>query len=237
MKWSKRLRGSGAERFACAAALWLAALPAFAEPCAPCLAESLASSNGAVDHHQVVAALDQLRSMGPSATPAAETLSALLSYRSPLYAGRDKAVAVRLRAYVLLTLSEIGFPASARPALLDALAHLDERMGAFEVGAAIHAVNALGARGRELSPYLLEAMSLRMSDEEFSLARYTPQFGPEESTTVRLEAVRTLGRVCVARDQLVVSTLRKLSQDERGRIDPRVVREARRAVALIEERP
>jgi hypothetical protein len=237
MNWTRRPRGTWAQRLACAAALWLAALPAYAEPCAPCLAESLASSNGSVDHHQVVAELDQLRAMGRSAAPAAETLSGLLSYRSKLYADRDKAIAVRLRSYVLLTLSDIGFPPSARPALLDALAHLDERMGPFEVGAAIHAVNALGPSGRELAPYILEAMALRMSDVEFSLARYAPQFVPEESTTVRLEAVRTLGRVCVARDQHVVSTLRKISEDERGRIDPRVVREARRAVALIEERP
>ena len=52
-------------------------------------------------------------------------------------------------------LGEIGFPASALTALLEALANVDERMTALEVGAAARAVRSLGARGHEFAPYLL----------------------------------------------------------------------------------
>src|SRR4029079_15424645 len=103
---------------------------------------------------------------------------------------------IRLRAYVMVTLSEIGFPASALPALLDTLAHLDERLMSLEVGAAARAVGSLGPRGRDFAPYLPDTLPQRLSEEEFSLERYEPQFPLEQATTIQLEAVRSLGRVC-----------------------------------------
>ena len=81
------------------------------------LCDVLARSDGATDEAVIVAALDQLRAMGKDAAPAAETLSGLLSHRSKLYRDRDKYSVVRLRAYVMVALSEVGVPSSALPAL------------------------------------------------------------------------------------------------------------------------
>jgi hypothetical protein len=203
----------------------------------PVLCDFLARSDGATSHLLLAAVLDVFRSLGPSAAPAAETLSSLLPYRSKLYNDRDKLLVVRLRAYIMVTLSEIGFPSSALPALLDTLAHVDERLMPLEVGAAARAVGSLGPRGREFAPYLLDTLTKRISEEEFSLERYEPQFPPQEATTVQLEAVRSLGRVCSAEDLPVLTALQNFAADRsRDRLDPRVVQEAQRARKIILER-
>jgi hypothetical protein len=198
------------------------------------LVDVLAGSDGTTDHALVASVLDALRAMGRDAAPAAETLSSLLFHRSPLYTGRDKVLVVRLRAYIMVTLSAIGLPSSALPALLDTLAHVDVRMTAIEVGAAARAVGALGLRGRAFAPYLLDTLIERFGAEEFSLERFDPQFPRQEATTVHLEAVRALGRVCSPEDEPVLTILKRLAYGpDRDELDPRVRREAQRALERI----
>ena len=197
----------------------------------------LLTSEGNTDHLLIASALDVLRSMGLRAAPAAETLSGLLSHRSRLYKERDKMLVVRLRAHIFVTLSEIGFPASALPALLDALAHVDERMTVLEIAAAARAAGSLGSGGRQFAPFLLQALAVRLSAEEFSLERYEPQFPPQEATTVQLEIIRSLARVCSPNDEQALAVLRDLSEDRGRGLDPRLVGEARRALEIILSRP
>lgn len=204
-----------------------------ATPATPALCDLLVQSDGNTDHVLIASALDVLRSMGSRAAPAAETLSGLLSHRSRLYKERDKMLVVRLRAYVFVTLSEIGFPVSALPALLDALAHVDERLTVVEIAAAARAAGSLGSGGRQFAPFLLQALAVRLSAEEFSLERYEPQFPPQEATTVQLEIVRSLGLFCSPNDQQALEVLRDLGEDRGRGLDPRLVREARHALELI----
>ena len=216
-----------------------AVLLLFAQPAAAAkrsvraLSDFLARAGGATDHVEIARALDELRAMKTKAAPAAETLSALLPHRAKAWSDRDKVEVLRLRSYILVTLSEIGFPASAEWALFDTLVHLDESISAQEIGAAARAVRALDAhRGRELAPYLLETLSLQRSEEELSLERYDDGFPPEEATTIQIEAVRSLAFVATADDDHVLRVLRQLSGD--GETDRRVVRAAQQAVHAIE---
>lgn len=195
--------------------------------------ELLGASDGATDPRLVAGALDVLRAAGADGEPAAETLSGLLSYRSPLYQDRDKMLVIRLRAYLLVTLAEIGFPRSAASALIDTLAHVDERMPVLELAAAARAVRALGADGRAFIPHLLEALAVRSGAQEISLERYEPDFPAGEATTVQLEAVRSLGRVASVDDAEVADLLRQLAADTSGELDPRLVEEAGLALARL----
>src|SRR5438132_57856 len=120
-------------------------LPAHATAKQAC--DFLVRSDGSTDAARVAAAVDAVRAR--RAANAAETLVSLLPHRCALFTGRDKDLVIRLRAYIVATLSDIGVPASARPALLDILAHVDERNSPLEVGAAARAVATLGERGRE----------------------------------------------------------------------------------------
>jgi hypothetical protein len=204
-----------------------------AAPAMPVLCDILIRSDGSTDHVLIASSLDVLRSMGHGAAPAVETLSSLLRHRNKLYTDRDKILVVRLRAYIIVTLSEIGFPSSALPALLDSIAHVDQRMTAVEAGAAARAVRSLGPRGHRFAPYLLEMLTERFS-EEFSLERYEPEFPVEEATTAQLEALRALARVCSPEDQQALTAIRQLAEDRSGAQDPRVVWEAQRALELID---
>jgi hypothetical protein len=208
-----------------------------AEAAMPALCDVLNQSDGATSHLLVASVLDVFRSLGPRAAPAAETLSRLLPHRHKLYKDRDKWLVIRLRAYIVVTLSEIGFPSSALPALLDTLAHADEQQSAMEVGAAVRAAGSLGPRGRELAPYLLATLTQRISEEEFSLERYEPQFPPGEATTVQLEAVRSLSRISSAEDGEVLMALRDLAANQgQYELDSRVVREAQRTLELLQQK-
>ncbi|HWM26734.1 MAG TPA: hypothetical protein VNP98_18095 [Chthoniobacterales bacterium] len=202
----------------------------------PILCDLLARSDGATDHILLASILDVFRSLGADAAPAAETLSRLLPHRSQLNTGRDKMLVVRLRAYIFVTLSEIGFPDSALPALLDSLAHVDERVPAVEIGSAARAVRSLGPRGHQFAPYLLGTLLERFSEEEFSLEGYGPKFSPKDATTVQLESVRSLGRISSAKDHQVSEVLLRLAGDRGDDLDPRVVQEAKNALKLISSR-
>lgn len=204
----------------------------------------LAASDASTDHRVVAAGLDVVRAAGATALadldrsgePAPEVLSALLPYRSPLYRDRDKALVVRLRAYLLVTLAEIGLPRSAVPALVDILAHVDETMPVLELVAATRAVRSLGDDGRPFIPYLLDALTVRSGAHEVSLERYEPDYPREEATTAQLEAVRSLRRVATAGDRDVAEVLGEITRAPGGLHDPRVVREAREALAEVQAR-
>jgi hypothetical protein len=197
----------------------------------PLLCEFLAKSGGTTDDVVVAAVLDVFRAHPNAGVRAAETLSSLLPHRCKLYRERDKIVVVRLRAYIVVTLSEIGVPSSALPSLFDTLGNVDGRMTSIEVAAAARAVRSLGAQGREFAPYLLAALSARLSEEEVSLERYDPRFPAREATTAQLEAVRALHSISSAGDADVVSTLREIVR--RDVFDRRVVQEARRTLEQI----
>ncbi|HYI07876.1 MAG TPA: hypothetical protein VEK57_02290 [Thermoanaerobaculia bacterium] len=191
----------------------------------------LTHADGHTDHLQLAAALDALRALRHDAAPAAETLSALLPHRSRLYEDRDKTLVIRLRSYILVTLSEIGYPESAMPALFDILAHVDERMTALEVGAAVRAAGSLGPRGRELASYLLDTLADRFAGEEFSLDRYDSDFPPAEATTVYVETIRALGRICSAEDAGILAALNRFAATH-----PSLAPEASLATQLIAAR-
>lgn len=208
-----------------------------AEAAIPALCDILDQSDGATSDFLVASVLDVFRSLGPRAAPAAETVSRLLPHRNKLYKDRDKWLVIRLRSYMVVTLSEIGFPSSALPALLDTLAHADEQMIALEIGSAVRAAGSLGPRGHDLAPYLLDTLTQRISEEEFSLERYDPHFPPSEATTVQLEAVRSLSRIGSAGDREVLTALRQLATNqEQYELDARAVREARRVLETLEQK-
>jgi hypothetical protein len=190
----------------------------------------LTRADGHTDHLHLAAALDTIRRT--RATEAVEALSALLPHQSRLYSSRDKALVVRLRAYLMLTLSDLGYPDSALPALYDTLVHVDERLTALEVASAVRAAGSLGPRGRELVPFLLDTLTDRFAAEEVSLQRYDSDFPPAEATTVSLETVRALGRICSAGDTAALEAIARLAASE----DPRLAREARNTAREIAAR-
>ncbi len=201
------------------------------------LARLLENCDGNIDHRVIAGLLDVVRNQGQNAHELAEIVSRFLPHQADIYQGRDKWHVLRLRAYTFVTLSEIGFPDSALPMLVDALAYVDERMSAVEFGAATRVVGTLGERGRRFIPYLLNTLGERFAEEEFSLNRYDVKFPREEATTVQLEVMRSFAAVCIAEDDQALTVLRTIADSHaQSTLDPRLVKEAKSALQTIETR-
>jgi protein SCO1/2 len=201
------------------------------------LARLLEDCDRTTDHRVIAGLLDVVRSQGEHTRELAGIVSRFLPHQADIYQGRDKWHVLRLRAYTFLTLSEIGFPDSAMPMLVDALAYVDERMSAVEVGAATRVVSTLGQRGRRFIPYLVSILGERFAEEELSLDRYETEFPRAEATTVQLEVMRSLAAVSTAEDDEALSVLRAIAGSHaHSTLDPRLVQEAKSALQIIETR-
>lgn len=184
--------------------------------------------DGKTNHRVVAGALDLLRAQGHSAHAMAEVLSQLLPHQAKLYQQRDKWYVLRLRAYIFLTLSEVGYPDSAVPMLIDTISHFDNRMSAVELGSVMRVVASLGARGQKFSDYLLDTIGDTVGEEEFSLSRYAVDFPREESTTVQIEAVRALRAIGASNNKRVMTALTSIAQaGSHSSLDPRLIHEAK----------
>ena len=74
-----------------------------------------------------------------------------------------------------------------------------------------------------------------VSEQEFSLTRYETRFERKDATTLQIEVVRSLGRICTPSDAGVMHKLRQLiSAGMSPGADRRVAQEARAAIGRIE---
>ncbi len=200
------------------------------------LVKLLSLSDATTDHRVIAGLLERIRRQQIVDPEVAEQLARFLPHQHPIYQNRDRWHVIRLRAYLIATLTDIGFPDSGLPWLADSLIFIDERMAAIEVGSAVRAAGTLGAEGRQFLPTMLRMLSMTFSEEEFSLSRYDVNFPKQEATTVQLEvlqAVRKLGR---ASDNELLATLRAIVQGPaHSAFDPRAKAAAQQALHQVEQ--
>jgi Uncharacterized protein SCO1/SenC/PrrC, involved in biogenesis of respiratory and photosynthetic systems len=198
------------------------------------LSSKLLRCNRHTDHKVIAGYITEIRKIAIHSTITSEILSSMLSYQSEIYQDRDKWEVLRLRSYILLALGETGFPDSAIPFLEDALAYVDERMNVVELASAIRAVGNLGEKGSQFGETIISAYNRIFSDEEFCLNRYEVGFSKAEATTVQVEIVRSLAKICNKKDDYAIEFLNSIlaSSDHPG-VDKRVISEAHRSLNII----
>ena len=186
------------------------------------------------DHKIIAGLLTEIRRSKIHSTITSEILSSMLTYNAEIYRDRDKWEVLRLRAYILLALGEIGLPDSAIPFLQDALAYVDDRMSAVELASAIKVAGNLGVKGSRFGPGIISAYNRIFADEEISLNRYELAFSKQEATTVQIEIVRSLGNICNKQDEYAIKFLNSVlaSGDDPG-VDKRTITEAQRSLDII----
>jgi hypothetical protein len=168
-------------------------------------------ADGRTDDRLLAGVLEVFRGMGQSGAQAATSLSEFLPHDSPVYWNRDQLEVTRLRAYLMVTLAEIGLPVSAYPHLLESLALVDEHANVVEVGSAAHALRSEGRRARQFIPYLVDLVAMEFAEEEFSVSRYSVDYPVAEATTPQLEALKTLAAICRPEDEAAVNLLQELA--------------------------
>ncbi len=157
---------------------------------------ALGRCDGTSSEGELSAYLESLQSMGVAAGPAAaEPLVALMQERSPLFRNRDKLRLHHIRAFMLVTLAEIGTPRSALPLILDGLAN-SENNNPYVFAAAARAAASLGPEARATVPLLLRAFNGGLRDEFLSfetLGSHRSSTG--EYTSCLVEAIRALAKM------------------------------------------
>jgi HEAT repeat protein len=172
------------------AGIALRKLGATARPAVGALVQALLRADGKTDPYEVGAYLSALRAIGPGARGAGATLVQLLAERSPLYRGQDRFWAHYIRAYILVTLGDIGTPAAAKPYLLDLLNNSDKTTAHGYAAAA----RALRPEMTEAIPGLLRALQPDFTDFPMSFDGFAIALGAED-VSCRLEALRALARM------------------------------------------
>ena len=188
------------------------------------LLAQLLAVDPAASESEVARELDRLRARGTAARDAGPALATLLPEQAALYRGRGPAEAVRLRGYVLATMADIGTPAEAIPFIVAELAHGHR---AYLMAAAARAAGGAGPAARSAVPHLLRILEPGFhDDDQVCLDAYNAAPPYPKTTTVRIEAIRSLARIG-ARDALPV--LRAMARSESA-----LREEAQRAAWAIE---
>ncbi|MDZ4850139.1 MAG: SCO family protein [Pirellulaceae bacterium] len=130
-----------------------------------------------------------------NAQPLQDTLLSLISHRAKIYEGRVKSEVIRLRAYVLLAISDTGNAHAALPDVCDYVRNADDYGLAYEAGVGARAAGTLGPAGRELLDDLVILFYREFSEPEFSLDRYSLEFPAQEATTAKLEIIKAFQQI------------------------------------------
>jgi HEAT repeat protein len=172
------------------AAIALRKFGAAARPAVGALVEAIVKADGKTDPYEVGAYLSALRAIGPDAGDASATLVKLLAERARLYQGLARFWAHYLRAYILVTLADVGTPAEAKPYILDLLNNSDKTTAHGYAAAA----RALRPEMTEAIPGLLRALQPDFTDFPMSFDGFAIALGAED-VSCRLEALRALARM------------------------------------------
>lgn len=200
-----------------------------AKPAVNALVKAVKGADGKTDPYEVGAYLSALRAVGREAGGAGAELAKLLDVRSRLYRGQDPFFAHFLRAYILVTLVDIGVPDEAKPHILDLLNNSDAKTSHGYAAAA----RALRPDMTEGIPGLQRALRPDFPDFPMSWDDFGRALGKEDSSC-RLEALRALARLG-PRAEAALPSIAKIADEKPDRVSPvppwnEEAREALRAI-------
>ena len=144
---------------------------------------------------EIAAYCGALRPLGTNAASASRAVLALLPEESPIYRDLRKHEAYELRAWLLVTLAEIGVPMEALPFVLDGLANTEDEMPQL-FAAAARAAAALGPAAKDTVPFLLRPLKGAVKDTFINFTSFGEHASRTRNyTTCQVEALRALARI------------------------------------------
>jgi len=174
-----------------------------AEPQAlPDLIASLNRANaGGGTAGELGACLDALRTFGTDGAMAAPALMRLLEEQSAVYRNLPKHEVDRVRAFLLVTLADVGIPVEALPFVVSSLASGDRWM-TMEFAAAARAAGALGTNSVAAVPLLVRPLQEPMQEQPITFEKFDSHFSSTRDYTTSqvevLRALRQMGRAAEA---------------------------------------
>jgi hypothetical protein len=139
--------------------------------------------------------LDALRNMGTKAAAAAPAVMRLLEEQSPVYRNLNKHDVDHLRAFLFVTLADIGAPKEALPFVVSSLAGGESWM-TLEYAGAARAAGALGPYAKEAVPFLLRPLQQAMPQGLIAFEKFDSNTSStRQYTTCQVEALRALRQI------------------------------------------
>lgn len=153
-----------------------------------------AATHGATPR-EIGACLDALRHMKTKAAAAAPAVMRLLEEQSPVYRNLNKHDVDHLRAFLLVTLADIGVPGEALPFVVSSLASGEGSM-TLEYAGAARAAGALGPYAKEAVPFLLRPLRQAMPQGLIAFEKFDSNTSStRQYTTCQVEALRALRQI------------------------------------------
>jgi hypothetical protein len=163
-----------------------------AKPALPALSAALRDIHEGQNVSEIGAYLEVVRSLGSDGKEAAPAILDLLPERSVVYRNRDKFTTHYLRAFMLLTLIEIGTLDQAAPFILDGLANSQGHLYAVAARAAARSPQLW----QQSVPFLTRSLQPDFPDHFLTFERFFARFSSDDQyTSAKIEAIRALGQM------------------------------------------
>jgi hypothetical protein len=147
------------------------------------------------------ACLDALRTFGTNGAMAAPALKRLLEEQSAVYRNLSKHEVDRVRAFLLVTLADVGIPVEALPFVVSSLASADRWM-TMEFAAAARAAATLGTNAVAAVPLLVRPLQEPVQEQPITFEKFDSHFSSTRDYTTSqvevLRALRQMGRAAEA---------------------------------------
>ena len=190
------------------------------------ITEKLLGTSGDSAEDEVGRLLESLRVFDTPTAPELE--SHLLSLTSPLFAGRRKSQALRLRAFSLVTLVETSI---IRIPVPEILRHLYSYSNPYEFASGARCTRSICSE--DFLPALINGLDQFQHHGDLqSLDRYSRDYPDSEVTTCQLESIRGLG--AQGRSALeAIPMLHRLKDSSSDQRSAKLMKEVDRAIQLI----
>jgi len=202
-------------------------------PAIPALIEATSRLDNTARTGDIAGYLQTVRNAKAVGLPAADAIVGLLEERSSIYSGRSMDDVHHIRAYMILTLADIGAAQKALPYIAEYLNNADQQLH-YPFACAAHAVQFLN-HSSSLVPALQRGLSGEFADNPLSLSSFVES--PDSiavATSPRLETIRALASIGPDAAS-AIPLLKPLQTVSVPKFGSRYGQEARRAISMIQK--
>ena len=183
------------------------------------------------DGHIIAGLLDTFKLYGKSDSPLIDLISLRLMENDQIYKDRGPKEVERLRGYMLASLSEIGVNEKI---LSIVSAELSYGYHPYMASAAARTAGAI--HNSRLVPLLIKYLDKSYKDDFIDLDNYESTWPLKNPTSVRLEAIKSLGKIGASNSEMALKALNEITHAKKEyffSLDSNLFKEAIKAANLI----
>ena len=197
------------------------------------LLELFNKTSGKSDEKIIIELVDKFKLYGKTVHDVIDAISVKLMENDPIYYGRGPKEVERIRGYMLASLSEIGTNGKVKSIVETELAY---GYHPYLVAAAARTAGTI-KKGSEVIPLLTKYLVDGYKDDFIDLDHYGTNWPLKAPTSVRLEVIKSLGKIGSSNPKVALTGLREVTENNKKyffSIDSSLYSEAKIAINLID---